>query len=361
MRWFQAKRGAAVCTRRWIWIGTTFLAAACSGGDASRSIARPDGIQDLVTWGPATVLEENDDVVSVLIRVSIDPSGGFLIADEQESQIRRYGPSGNLLAHFGSKGQGPMEFSFLNRAMRLPSGEVLALDTYYRGAVFDSSGSTVVRTFRTPVGPLHAGTILNDSVALLGGQVRTGRSDDRERRLHLWNFRRDTLFSSFFAPAIEGRARKVAANTAGFVDVAVRGDTIAAIFALSDTVYLFQTNGDVVDKIPVPFRFFRHLSEDVPLPSPNAGVVKAREWIGSFSMIANVFWLPDGSFLVQYQDRNGPTPQWRLMHMGRHGQHLREVVDSPQLLAVDSSGPTLYFVDPSSLTPDRWKAARLRD
>jgi hypothetical protein len=89
-------------------------------------------------------------------------------------------------------------------------------------------------------------------------------------------------------------------------------------------------------------------------------LLSAREWFGRFSLLSDVFWLRDG-FLVQYQDRAGVEPRWRLLRLTRDGRTLFESVDTPRLLAVDSASETLWFVRPGSPTPDEWSAAHLRE
>jgi hypothetical protein len=316
-------------------------------------------LDGVIRWGRDIRLEENDDVVNVLVRMNLDPRGGFVVADEEENQIRHYDPQGRLRGHKGRKGGGPGEFEYLHRALPLRSGGFLGFDTFYRGALFDSAGG-VTRTFQTPVGPLHDARLVDDTLVLLAGDVpRRGPTAPRPR-LHLWNVQRGRLVRSFFVPPVHGRAHVLAANTAGFMATDVRHDTIAAAFALTDTVYFFGLDGRPLRKVPIPFRHFRRLSEGGRLPGPNSGVVAAREWLASFSLISHLFWLRDGTLLVQYQDRMGAEPHWRLLRMTADGAPLFEIVGTPYLLEVDRRTDELYFQKPGSPTPDVWTLATLR-
>ena len=341
-------------------------AAASCGGRADASLRAdadgeepPANLDAFVRWQGDIRLEESRDVVNVIIRVELDPRGGFLATDEQEDQVRRYDPGGRLLAHFGQKGNGPGEFTFLYRAFRLPSGEILALDTYNRAAVFDSAGRAVVRTFRTPMDQLRTARMIGDSMLLLGGVVPATRGVSPATRLHLWNLRTGAFSRHFFAPPVRGRAHALAAATAGFVAADVHGDTVAAAFALTDSLYFFSLDGRKLGAVAIPFRHFRRLSEDRPIPGPNAEVVDAREWIGSFSMISDLFWMRDGTFLVQYEDRVGSEPRWRLLRMRRDGTVLFEAVGTPYLLQVDPATGVLYFQKPGSPVPNVWSRAVL--
>ncbi len=323
----------------------------------------PDGSLDRhVSWLGNVQLEENDTVVNVLARVNLDRGGGYLVADEQENQIRVYGPTGQLRGHFGRKGSGPKEFVFLHGAMRLSTGEVLGVDYQGKGVLFDSTGATAVKTFAAPVAPVQFVRLVDDTLVLLGGKGIPGRGRPAGTRLHLWNLRRGEVTRSFFTPPIAGRAHTLAANVGGFVSADLHRDSVAAVFALSDTIYVFGQNGGTAEprKLPIPFQHFRPLSESRPIPGDAASVVEAHEWVGSYSMVSDVFWLRDGGFLVQYQDREGSTPHWRLLRMRADGTRMWEEVGTPMLLAVDPRDETLIFMKPGSLTADAWALARLR-
>lgn len=344
-------------------LAAALLISAC-GRDAGQ--ARPEAatapaasrgtMESAVTWEREFTLQESDETVNVIVRAQLDPRGGFLIADEQEGFARRYDAGGRLLAQFAGKGSGPGEFMNLLRVLRLSDGTLAAFDIFNKVAFFDSAGTRVVRTARTPVAPLHSVTLLDDSLVVLGGGLADGTENDL--RIHVWNLKSDSLLASFFTPALPSRAHVMAAGSAGWVGVDQRGDTLAVVSSLADTVYLMTTGGRMLERIPVPSRAFRRLDPARPLPDARGGLVAAREWFGSFSLMSDVFWMGD-TFLVQFQDRTGPQPSWRLVGMGRDGRQTFEVVDSPMLLAADRASGLLYFVSPGSETPNVWRAARL--
>jgi hypothetical protein len=228
------------------------------------------------------------------------------------------------------------------------------LDIFQAGVVFSEDGSDVRRTFRTPVGPVHHLSVVNDTLLLIGGVIRDPAAGDPTARLHLWNLASDTLTGDFFRRQPGTRAYEMASNTAGFVSAAMRGDTIVATFALSDTLFFFDTAGNEIGQRPIPFRYFRPFPLSRSAPDARSGPVGAREWIATFSLITDVFWLRDGGFIIQYQDRDGPVPRWRLMAMRSDGSRMFEVMDSPYLLGVDPTDDALYFVRPGSLVQSAW-------
>jgi hypothetical protein len=362
-------------TRRWLLLVGSLpgLAAAAACGDAggaqAHGAAPPSletaeagaerGLDPFVRWGRDITLEENDEVVNVGLHMALDPSRGFLVADQAENQIRRYDRNGKLLDHFGHKGEGPGEFSVLLRALPLRSGGTLAFNAFDRGAVFDSAGR-VTRTFRLPLELLSEARLLDDTLVLLGGVLPQRTASPDRPRLHLWNLAGGTVVRSFFVPRVRGRAHELAASTTGLVSMDMRGDTVAAVFAISDTVYFFDLNGRALRKVPIPFRHFRPVSESRRLMKPDDDIVAAREWAGSFSFICHLFWLHNGTLLIQYQDRVGTEPHWRLLGMTAQGAPLFEEVDTPRLIQVDAATDALYFQKPGSLTPNVWTEATLQ-
>ncbi len=333
--------------------------ASCTRGaeEGTRSPVSPDApLSGHVTWIRTIALQENRDVVNVLIRAVPDSHGGFLVSDEQEDQIRRYDPGGRLVAAFGRRGNGPGEFMYLTGVGRLSSGGVVAVDALSRGTVFDGDGR-VARTFRLPVGPVKFASLANDTLLLVGGRLAGADGRDADARLHLWNLRTHRLVRSFLPIRPLSPGHRFAANTAGLVGADVHGDTVAAVFALSDTIYLFDLAGRRLGTLPIRSRTLRRFDPGMRLPRMD--LVSAREWFGRFSLISDVFWTR-GGFLVQYQDRDGVEPRWRLLFLDRTGRIVFEAVDTPHLLAVDPATQTLWFVRPGSPTPNEWSAARLR-
>jgi hypothetical protein len=328
---------------------------------ADEEAQRAGALDRYVRWLGDVTLQENDTVINVLPMVTLDGGGGFVVADRQENQIRIYRPDGRLVRHFGREGSGPKEFGGLRGAMRLNSGEVVGIDIQGKGVVFDSTGGTAIHTFTAPVWPLHYVHLVDDTLLLLGGKAapRGGRAP--EGRLHLWSLAHDTMVRSFFSPRIAGRAHELAASVGGFPGADIRHDTIAAVFMLSDTLYFFGLDGRKLRQLPIPFLHFRPLKEGHRLIDNNSTPVERREWLGTFSMVSDVFWLRDGGFLVQYEDRVGVTPHWRLLRMRRDGTRVFDVIGTPHLLAVDKNDDRLYFTKPASLTANVWACAKLAD
>ena len=314
-------------------------------------------LDDAVAWQGELGLEENEEVINVTPTVTVDPRGGFLVADEREGQLRRYGTDGRLRWRAGTRGSGPGEYRSVARAIRLRDGGILAADRHRRMTVYDSAG-TLRRTMETPFHHVEDLEPVSDSLVLVTGLL--GRTGVAGPRLHVWDPVRNRVVRSFFRPFAR-QANPTAATIAGWSMAAVRGDTIAAIFALSDTIYLFSPAGRALGTVPLRFRRFRHVGGATP--EGGSDPVRRARWLGTFDLVQNVHWLPDGRLLVAYQSLRPDealTRVWHLFATDRAGRAVFESRDVPRLLTVDDRDGSLYFVSPGSGTPNRWSVARLR-
>ena len=344
-----------------LWTGCV-AALACSSTDSSTPAREPSRFEDVVSWVRELRLEENPEVLNVAPAVTLDPRRGFLVADFRETQLRRYSREGALLWHAGSKGGGPGEFSTTSQVVRLRSGEILAADFDHRLTIFDTTASSVVRTIETGLRRIEDLAVVDDSLILISGLPGGNPAGPR---LHLWNLRSDTIVRSFFAP-FEGLRNKVAATVADWTRASLRGDTLAVVFSLSDTVYYYTLAGEQLGATPLPSRAFRRVGPDVPSGLGNPE--KRAEWLASFDLVSDVHWLSDGRLLVLYQSLEpGPAFQpggsldraYHLLKMTRTGDLVFEFRDVPRLLAVDPETDSLYFVTPGAEAPNRWSVARM--
>jgi hypothetical protein len=218
-------------------------------------------------------------------------------------------------------------------------------------AVFDSGAARPIETGRFPVNPIYTAKSLSNDQLLLVGRLpeRAGPY------LHVWDPRQNRLVRSFFVPPVR-KEFEDEAIMAGVADASVRGDSIAALFALSDTIFLFTREGARMGTLPLRARGLRPVS----IPFPGGGREAFMKWRESFSMVSRVFWLHDGSFLVQYYDMLGSEQRWSLVHLRRDGEPLHEIAGTPRLLAISPDGETLVFEKPGAEAPNEWRLATLR-
>jgi hypothetical protein len=331
------------------------LSVGCVAGCAPRdSVARLVSFEDVARATHDITLDETSEVLNVTPRVVTDPRGGYIVADPSESQVRLYSTSGKLLARFGRKGTGPGEFDRLAGAVRTPAGELLAFDMNGRLTIFDPSGSHVLRTQQTPVAPLYDVAVVDDRRVAITGRLAAATHSPL---VHLWDYRKGLLAGSFFRPVPPRPDLESAYLFSGFTDVAVRHDTVAVLFALSDTLFFYDTTGRARGKLPLPFADYRALREPMPKLSPPDRLYR---WIESFSTASHVYLQADGTILVQFFDTKAREPEWRLLSMRRDGRPLFEIRNSPKLLALASDANSLVFVKPGSSAPNQWTIAQVQ-
>jgi len=335
-------------------------AAACE----RQTPSPPTDVQQTAGAGPALEyvrsfdVEETDDVVNVTPNVGIDPRGGFLVADPSEAQIRRYSPDGKLLWFAGRQGQGPGEFTGVTSIVRLASGGIVAADRNGRLTFFDADARRVTRTVETKLRRVEDLEILDDSTLLMSGVDNTGHPGPR---LHVWSIPGNAVERRFFAP-FSHQTNRTAATAAGFVTASLRGDTIAATFGSSDTIYFFTRDGREAGRIPLASQHFR--------PAPKIGASRTitdprerAEWVSRFDIVAGVHWLPDGTLVVMYQSivaEQALGRRWHLLGLDRSGARRFEFHNvSPQVLGADPSSRTVLLVPPDAEAPNRWTVARL--
>jgi hypothetical protein len=325
------------------------LVGACTAGPRGPS-AGTQQIEDFVQWQGRIELQGGPAISNTLPTVYIDPFGEFIVADLRETQIRRYSNTGRLLASFGREGPGAGEFRRLSAAVRQGDGNILGFDMGGTISVFDSTGVHKV-DHATEVAPIYDVARIDDSrIAIAGRRIGSANGP----LIHIWDNRSHHMLNSFFpvpphAPQLDG-----AYMLTGSADVVSRGDTLAAVFARTDTLYLFHSNGTPIAKIKIPFRRFRAITA---APAPTASRQEILAWRQTFSTVSQVFWAPDGSFYIQYFDLTEVEPQWRLVHMTRQGRRLFDVADTPRLLAI-APDSRLFFLDPASDERNVWKIGK---
>jgi len=327
--------------------------AGCGGADSRISSVETPMLPETLFHRIGTIdLEENEEVINVSPTVDVDDDGSFLIADGRESRVRIYRPRGSLVTQFGMEGEGPGEFGTPTRVWRQPDGGLMVVDMSRGFMEFDSSGHRYLRGSAIPVQMLYTADPLSVDFTLVAGLLR-GSKDPRPL-LHVWDRETESFLQSFF-PTPGDSLTRLAARNFGWADFARRGDSIAAISAFTDTLFLFDPAGQELGRVPLPIRDFRRIRSYNPRGSP----VELDEWLGELHLLVDVHWLSDGSFLVQYQRPRGADNEWNLLRTTVAGDRVFDLRNTPELLAVD--GDRLFFVDPQSLTPNRWAITRLRE
>lgn len=325
------------------------------GATAASSGSPSSGWTDHVDTLGTVTLEEPDGVVIVNPDVRLDPRGGFIVSDATEQQVRLYSRQGSLRSFFGGEGGGPSEFRMPSGGVRDPQGRLAVGDLkLHRISFFSPSGDSALFQRGAPARMARDLLPLEDGTFLVVGREA---ADESPRWLHRWDPARDTVLRRFFPSPLTGRIRLLGASL-GDVALDRRGDTLAAAFSLADSVFLFTEGLDgfeVVERLEVPFESF-----GITFPSERARTDPGarEEWLRETPLVVDVFWLPDGSFLVQTSQMGQDDATFGLLWMTRDGREIFEDDDTPEIVAV--AGDTAYMEHPDHLAPNEWLVVRMR-
>ena len=315
---------------------------------------------DMETFGRAfeilrrLVLEETDQAMTVHPMVSVGAPGEFLLAEPREGQVNVYDTAGGLLRVVGRRGEGPGEFRAPISARKTLDGGIMVADVMLsRLTFFPPQRSGEPEVLASPLPLVVGARDLGGSRYLLSGQVMT---EGQPHLLHIWDREADEVQRSFMPIGVPEESRPYAASYTS-VDAVLEGDTIWAVWALSDTLYKFDRDGGVLERFP--------LSLPRPmgvLPGAEAGVItdpRARQAAAeSLTQVNSVFLLGDEALVVQTMQARGFDAVWDLIIVDRQGARLWGAARMPRLFAV--AGDLFYFSDPASLFPNHWIVARWR-
>ena len=173
--------------------------------------------------------------------------------------------------------------------------------------------------------------------------------------LHLWDPGKGEIERSFFPQPGGPNVQRVAASF-GVVGVAVRDSLVAAVTALVDTVYLFGIDGTERGVIPVPLPQFRPPPD---LRSRHMTSAQIREYQDAMTLILDIFWPSDSTFVLQVGETRGSAVRWSIVEMDRKGRLVHLQSSIPRLLLVRDR--LYYFVSWASDVPNQWTVFRRRD
>ena len=318
--------------------------------DAALSVAEPElvdieAFQSGFEIARHLELEESDRAMVVSPFTAVAGPDRLILSEPKESQVNIYSTDGSLLRVIGRRGDGPGEFSMPVMARPTADGGIVVADLMVpRMTFFPEDGD--------PVTVASPGLILM-GVSDIGGDryLIEGRSEEHwPAQLHIWNRGTETIERSFLPAAVPEAALQEAVR---FISISahVEADTIWAAWSLSDTVYRFDLNGELLDRLPVA------LPTPIVLPTTpyeRRSEAEMKE-VEGITQIEGVF-PAGGELAVQSQRKVTAGTIYDLVLMDRQGSLVWSAPRMPKLHAV--IGADFYFADPFSILPNRWIVAR---
>ena len=297
-------------------------------------------------------LEEDDRAMTVLPLVSSGGPGRLLLAEPQEGQVNVYGTDGRLQRVLGRRGEGPGEFTLPIAARRTLNGGIVVADPMLaRLTFFPPGGDGEPEVVTSPLPLVMGAEDLGEGRYLLSGQTMSGT---QPRLLHLWSRETGEIERSFLPMGVPEGSRAYAASYTSVATV-LEGDTIWAVWALSDTVYKFDRRGERLKRIP--------LSLPRPmgvLPGADAGAITDPRAVqaaaDATTQVNGIFVVGGGDLAVQSMQSRGFEAVWDLAIVDRQGAPIWKAAEMPRLFAVEED--LFYFDDPASVLPNHWVVAR---
>lgn len=298
------------------------------------------------------ILEENDRAMVVEPMVSSDGNGSLLLAEPLEGQVNLYGTDGIFKAVVGRKGEAPGEFQLPLAAHRARNGDILIADMMLqRITIQPAGGGDEPEVIASPI-PLIVGVQdLGNGRYLLSG----ANSDrPRPRLLHIWNRESGSIEQSFLPVGVPDRVLPAAASFTAS-SATLEGDTIWAVWALSDSLYKFDRTGQRLAVLPLP----------LPRPGDTRAMIGVsgdpREMQRAFDSVTQVyraFTLGNGDKAIASMQTRGFDSVWDLLIVDRQGHLVWRAANMPRLMTVDDD--LFYFRHPDSSLPNQWLVARRR-
>lgn len=324
---------------------------------ASAALIQQDKLNSILSGVDTVTLEENANVLTVDPQLYTSGASDTLyILDRKEAQVRLYDNEGNLLRYFGGRGPGPTELQH-PVSLSLRDNHYLVANVLGEIKSFSPREDSVTDIWKTGMGPLYRHLPVDRSHLLLVGNQLGRRGLQAERHmLHYWNLTSQKLQRSFFVPPDIEHVSRAAAASIGWASADIKNDTIAAIYALSDTLYLYTTAGEKLEKIHVSPSEFQYPSEDAP--KPKRGVATLEKWTHTFTRLNQVFWVRDDSFLVTYINKGESGTTRNMVWLKRDGTEITELKDIGNIKHVSNDGRVYVF--PSAVAPNRLLVGRLK-
>lgn len=298
------------------------------------------------------ILEENDRSMVVDPTVSSDGNGSLLLAEPLEGQVNLYGTDGSFRAVVGGKGEAPGEFQLPLAAHAAENGEILVADMMLRRITFHpADGRDEPEAVPSPIPFIVGVQDLGNGRYLLSG---ADSDRPRPRLLHIWNRESKRIEASFLPVGVTDQLLPAAASFTAS-NASLEGDTIWAVWALSDSLYKFNRTGERLAVLPLP----------LPRPGDLRALTGAsgdrREMRRAFDSVTQVykaFLLGNGDKVIAAMQTRGFDRVWDLLIIDRQGRLVWRATNMPRLMTVD--GDLFYFRHPGSSMPNRWLVARRR-
>lgn len=294
-------------------------------------------------------VELQDEQFNYGSSIRVDRDGNFMVIDMQQGAFLLYNSEGDFIRKMGRKGRGPGEFEYIMHVERLADGEYLASDMTGRLTRFSSEGDEI-DIYNLPWMPLTSFVALDEETVLVPAMDK--QADDL-MLLHEMNLKTKETNSFFPAPFKLGDYGGILNNTSSVVKAITNGEHIYAFVTFLNEMYVFTMDGELVKKVPVPFKHFRNLEKQENMLSQE----ELSEVMVSYSLVTDLFWKNNSTLIIQYwQATEVAIPDYEgyvnLAEIDLDGNVLYEEKNSTRLFDYSKGAGSYFFLDSLSLEHD---------
>jgi hypothetical protein len=315
----------------------------------SQSAVDWSAFQQLFTVRESVVLEERHNVVTVSPVMVMNADGGFLIADRREHQLRIYARTGALERVIGAGTETADSLRRPHGTDYLPNGDIIATNLAPgRLTLVPARQEDSAQFIPVPLTPLHGVLALDDHRVVLMGKDAPYPG----HFLHIWNLRDRKIMRSFLPPP--QYLDSMVVRTFGRGHATRRGDSLAVVHELHDTLCFFDLDGNELSKVRIPADLVLPSGRAPRLNSPAEGMA----WADQFTFLSDVLWIADNEVVVQWSLGSGDHLSWGLVQMDTAGHRQWTLAPTPRLLGVRDG--EFVFQDPHADAPNRLIVAHRR-
>lgn len=313
------------------------------------SISGGEKFEDVFVIEDSLILEESPSVVTVAPRVSLDDGGGFLVADEAEHQVRVYSRRGALRRAYGQGTDQADSIKSPGRARRLPNGDILVVNLQGPLTVISERSDASARFIPVRLRTVRNAEVVGPHEVLLAG---TDSSPPSATLFHL-DLSTAQITAKQFPPP--GNLDQWVTTFMSSVRIAQRGERIAAVHMLSDTLVLFDRSGHEQSRVRIPIDPF--VAPEGPLPNLRSAAQRYA-WTTKFTMVMDLFWVDDNHLIVQWAKAvgDGLEADTGILQMDLTGTRVWAIAPAPVLVAV--RGDEFLFSAPRGKARGRWAIAK---
>lgn len=276
--------------------------------------------------------------------VTIDGQGRLISTNVKQANVKVHDKNGQLLVNYGRSGRGPGDFMYPLSTIRLTSGRLLTIEFHGKISIFNETADSLIDIHNVEILPLSEVHEIDENRILLVGSKRIG---DQVKLLHVFDLSTGRILKSFLnLPFNLSDYGGIFNSISKLAAADVKDGYIASIITPFPEIIFFDTDGSIVRRQEIEINNFKKIEQQNGELNPR----NAAEYITTFSLAENIFWLDEDNILVNFyritnfepssRDKN-LIQEFALAKIDSSGKVQFEIGKTPNLKAVRRN--KLYF------------------